>query len=133
MRFLELENIKLRYPRLSRKIEALATYIGHELDEGRTRIVPALAAVALGQSEAETLALLMLLEDAGILDHRYELVCRQTNSVLASVSTLDEVEGSFPLYCPLCGCEHGPDNVRVELVFEVKQSLSQGFRHHAVA
>ena len=133
MQFPQLESIKSKHPRLSPKLDALANYIGGELNEGRTRIVPALAAVALKQGEAETLALLMLFENAGVLTHQYELICKRSNAVLATVSSLTEVEDEFPVYCQLCDCEHGDDDVRAELVFQVAQSLLQDYRHHAVA
>jgi hypothetical protein len=133
MQFQRLERTKLNHPRLRLQLESLETYIGREVDEGRTRIVPALAAVYLKKSEAETLALLMLFEDAGVLTHEYEIVCTRTGAVLKTVSDISALEEALRIPCPLCDAEHGPDDLRTELVFEVKPAAVQESRQHAFA
>lgn len=133
MPFQTFEDIKLKHPHLRVKLDALANYIVGELEEGRSRIVPALAAAHLKQSEAETLGLLMLLEDAGLIRHQYDIVCRKTNAVLATVSSKSELEHVIPVLCQLCDAEHGADDLRIELVFEVMPSVVPLFRQHAFA
>lgn len=133
MQFQQLERIKSKHPRLSPQIDALAHYISSELEEGRKRIVPALAAARVGRSEAETLAVMMLFEDAGLLSHRYEIVCERTRTVLLSVSDKSELERVLPLYCKFCDCEHNADDLRIELVFDVKPATVPAFQQHVFA
>jgi hypothetical protein len=133
MPFPRLERTKLNHPRLRPQLELLETYIGGEVEEGRTRIVPALAATALKKSEAETLALLMLFEDAGVLTHEYDIVCKRTGAVLKTVADKSELEDEFHVPCQLCDVEHGCDDLRTELVFEVASAAVQAFRQHAFA
>lgn len=133
MQFQALERTKLNHPRLRPLLEALESYIAHEVDEGRTRIVPALAAASLKKSEAETLALLMLFEDAGMLAHEYDIVCKRTGAVLKTVSDKSELEDALAVSCQLCDTKHGSDDLRTELVFEVKPSAVQAFGQHAFA
>ena len=131
MQFQQLENIKSKHPSLSLRIDALANYISRELEEERTRIVPALAAVYLKRSEAETTALLMLFEDAGLLEHRFDIVCTRNNSVVLSLPDLSDLQNRLPAHCELCGSEHDGDDLRVELVFEV--TSAQVSKQHAIA
>ena len=133
MPFQALERIKIKHPRLSANLVALEQYVGHEVSEGRMRIIPALAANYLRKSEAETLALLMLLEDAGLLTHEYDIVCKRTGSVLKKVSNLAELEDAARQPCRLCDTEHGCDDLRTDLVFEVKPAAVQAYRQHAFA
>jgi hypothetical protein len=131
MQFQQLENIKSEHPSLSPSIDALANYIGSEVDEGRTRIVPALAATYVKRSEAQTIALLMLFEDAGLLNHQFDVVCTRNNAVLLSLPDLSDLQSHLPLHCELCDSEHDGDDLRIELVFEV--TPVQVFKQHAVA
>jgi len=133
MQFPQLDRIKSNHPRLRPLLEALETYIGHEVEDGRTRIVPALAANSLRKSEAETLALLMLFEDGGVLTHEYDIVCKRTGAVLKTVADKSELQDALPVPCQFCDQEHGADDIRTELVFEVKPAAVQAFRQHAFA
>jgi hypothetical protein len=135
MQFQQLERTKSNHPRLRPLLEALETYICREVDGGRTRIVPALAARALNKSEAETLALLMLFEDSGVLTHEYDIVCKRNNAVLKTVTDKSKLEDALRVGvpCQLCDLEHGPDDLRTELVFEVTSAAVQAFRQHAFA
>jgi len=131
MQFPQLENIKSHHPSLSASIDALANYVRSEVDDGRNRIVPALAATYVKRSEAQTIALLMLFEDAGLLKHRFDVVCTRNDAVLLSLPDLAELHNHLPLRCELCDEEHGPDDLRIELVFEVVPA--QVSTEHAVA
>jgi hypothetical protein len=135
MQFRQLERTKSNHPRLRPLLDALETYIGREVEDGRTRIVPALAATALNKSEAETLALLMLFEDAGVLTHEYEIICKRTNTVLKTVTDKSKLEDALRagVPCHLCDVEHGSDDLRTDLVFEVTSAAVQAFRQHAFA
>jgi hypothetical protein len=132
MQFQQLENIKSKHPSLSPQIDALANYISSELEEGRTRIVPALAAVYLKRSEAEATALLMLFEDARLLEHRFDIVCTRNDSILLILRDLADLQNRLPLHCQLCDCDHGDsEELRVDLVFVV--TSVQVFKEHAIA
>src|SRR5947207_15862995 len=99
MQFPQLDRIKSNHPRLRPLLEALETYMGHEVENGRTRVVPALAANSLGKSEAETLALLMLYEDGGVLTHEYDIVCKRTAAVLKTVTAKSELQDALHAMC----------------------------------
>jgi hypothetical protein len=133
MQFQQLERTKSNHPRLRPLLETLETYIGREVEDGRTRIVPALAATSLRKSEAETLALFMLFEDAGVVTHEYDIVCKRTGAVLKTVTDKSKLEDAFRAPCQLCDTEHGSDDLRTELVFEVTPAAVQAFRQHAFA
>lgn len=131
MRFPQLESIKSHHPSLSSPLDALAAYVAAEIDDGRTRIVPALAAAAITKSEAQTTALLMLFEDAGIVAHQFDIVCTRNNAVLLTLTDLSDWRTHLPVHCSLCDMEHGDDDLRIELVFAATSTpvLTQ----HAVA
>jgi hypothetical protein len=119
MQYLKLESIKSKHPRLSKLIDELAAYIEGELDQGRSRVVPSLAARQLKLSEAETLGLLAMFEDAGLVSARYEVVCKKNNVVLATAHKRSELKDLLPIHCEFCEAEHEADDVSVELVFEI--------------
>lgn len=131
MQFQQLEKIKSKHPSLSSLIDSLANYICHEVDEGRTRIVPGLAATYMKRSEAEATALLMLFEDAGLLRHQFDVVCTRNDAVLLSFPDLSDLQNHIPLHCQLCDSEHDSEDLRVELAFEV--TSVQAFKQHAIA
>jgi hypothetical protein len=114
----KLESIKLKYPGLSRRLDALAGYIADLQARGADEIEPALAARFLGTTEAAALALLMLLEEEGLLKHVYNIYCSRTRSFVESVDEKSEVPRA--LWCRLCDAEHAdPDDMEVELAFRV--------------
>ena len=131
MQFQQLENIRSKHPSLSPLIDTLANYISGEIDEGRTRIVPALAATYMKRSEAEATALLMLFEDAGLLNHQFDIICTRNNAVVLTLPDLSDLQRRLPLHCQLCDRDHESDDLRVELVFEV--TSVQVFKQHAIA
>jgi hypothetical protein len=121
----KLESIKSKHPRLRELIDRLAGYIEAEFAEGVSRVVPALAARHLGLSEAETLGLLAMFEDAGIVRAAYEIICRRTNVVLATAHKRSEIADLLPIHCQFCDGEHDADDIAVELVFEIMPQMAQ--------
>jgi hypothetical protein len=118
MQFPELGRIKAKHPQLASLIDKLVGYVESEAAEGQYRISPPLAASYLKLSEAETLGLLSLLEDAHVVRPIYEIVCRKTNAVLATAKNRSEIREILPIHCHLCDEDHGADDVRIELAFE---------------
>lgn len=92
-------------------------------------IEPKLAAAKLGMSEAEVLGLLMLLEKAGLVEHRYEIICPNQNAVLASVKDKKDIEkvlleiAETDEECRFCEQLHDVNDVQIEIVFEPKPDL----------
>jgi len=119
MQYPELERIKSKHPQLASIIDKLVGYIEREAAEGHDRITPPLAAGYLKLSEAETLGLLSLLEDARIVRPIYEIVCRNTNAVLATAKDRRGIREILPIHCNLCDDEHDAEDVRIELVFKL--------------
>jgi len=111
----KLEAAKRNHPKLAKQLDAVWDYLSSQQREGVQDFLPKLAAVKLGLNEAAALGLLMLLEDAGLLAHQYDVLCRNTNALITSVPSLQEVEDGYD--CNFCGRDHAADELRVELVF----------------
>jgi hypothetical protein len=115
----KLENFSRRNPELAPFVQKLAEYIRWLSDHNVNVLVPRVAAAQLGISEADTLGLLSLFQDAGLVQPRYQLVCKRTSSVLGSYDSLKKVPDNIE--CSVCGEEHDADDLRVDLVFEIAQ------------
>jgi hypothetical protein len=115
----KLENFSRRNPELAPLVQKLMDYIHWLSDQKITKLIPRVAAALLGISEADTLGLLSLFQDAGIVEPRYDLVCKRTGSLLGSYHSLDEIPDKIE--CNVCGKEHDADDLRVDLVFEIAQ------------
>jgi hypothetical protein len=112
---LKLENIKAKHKNLGDKIDVLADLI-RKAEENV--LIPRVVARHLRLSEADTLALLMLFEDAGWIRHRYDVLCPKIKAVLFSVYDKRELtENEYE--CKFCGIEHSCDDLEIELVFEI--------------
>ncbi len=118
----KLENFSKTNPSLAPYINKLYDYLRYLSEHDRKEIIPRVAAVQLGLSEADTLGLLTLFQDAGLVKPRYDIVCTRTDSVIDSVYSLDEVPDKVD--CQICDRQHEADDVRVELVFEIAQGLA---------
>jgi hypothetical protein len=113
----KLEAYSSSHPSLAPYIQKLEEYIQWLREQGITEVVPRVAAAKLGLSEADALALLSIFRDAGMVRPRYDLICRRTQSTLASFYSLDEIPDE--VHCEECGQDHDGDDIRVELVFEI--------------
>jgi hypothetical protein len=112
----KFESILAKHPKLRANLAALASYIGRQVEAGRTDIVPALAAAGLKISESEILGLLMLFEKQGLVKPIYQIYCAEKKTLLAEVDSKDDI--SEVVYCKYCDKEHrDPDEFEVELVF----------------
>jgi hypothetical protein len=113
----KLETFSKENPQLAPRIRALEEYLQWQKDRGVKEIIPRVAAAKLGISEADTLGLLTLFEDASLVKHRYDLVCATSDGSIESFDSLDEIPDE--LYCRFCGDQHCSDDLRIELVFEI--------------
>jgi hypothetical protein len=114
-----LETISKDNPELAARIQQVREYVEWQKERNVHEIVPRVVAVKLGTSEADALSLLMLFEDAGVLKHKYELICVSNSATIASYDSLEEVPNEHE--CRYCDREHGGDELRLELVFEIVQ------------
>jgi hypothetical protein len=119
MRSKKLESFSKQNPKLAPLVEKLEEYIQWLAERGIKEVIPRVAAAQLGVSEADTLGLLSLFQDAGLVKPRYDLVCKATSSVVGSFYSLDEVPDEVD--CQICGKEHDADDLRVDLVFEIAE------------
>lgn len=129
MPFQKLENIKARHPKLSHQLDSLAAYIAGQIDRGSKEIEPALASQSLHLREIEVLALLMLLEEAGIVRHAYNIYCARQGTLLETVNEKREVPRV--IYCKYCDKDHRePDDFEIELIFQTLEQASEPLRHN---
>ncbi len=117
MRLDKLERVKSQYPTLAPLLDRLADYLRTQAGAEVDTVEPKLVAAHLDISEAEALGLLMLFERAGILKHRYEIVCPTTKAVIKSVNTKEEIEDV--LNCDFCDRSHDVDELEIDLVFDI--------------
>jgi hypothetical protein len=116
----KLENFSKNNPELAPLVRKLEEYLRWLQERGIKEVIPRVAAAQLGISEADTLGLLSVFEEAGRVKPRYDLVCKSTNSVLGSYYSLREIPDTIE--CQACGREHDADDLRADLVFEIAQS-----------
>lgn len=114
----KLESFSKRNPELEPLIQKLADYMRWLSDQGIGELIPRVAAAQLGISEADTLGLLSVFQDAGLMKPQYQLVCIRTKSVLGTYASLGEVPDEAP--CEHCDRDHDSDDLRIELVFAIK-------------
>jgi hypothetical protein len=113
----KLETFSRENPQLAQLVRALEEYLRWQKERGVKEIVPRVAAAKLAVSEADTLGLLALFEDAGLVKHRYDVICARSDGSIESFDSLDEIPDE--LYCRFCGDQHCSDDMRIELVFEI--------------
>jgi hypothetical protein len=112
-------------------IKALA-YVAERTATGQTEVIPSLLASYLRLSSLETLAILMVLEDEGVLSHFYRIYCRSTDGVIGEFKHKKEIPSAR--YCRFCDSEHSEEASEVEIVFRVnREKLNEILRKRAVA
>ncbi|HEU5350149.1 MAG TPA: hypothetical protein VFU55_01025 [Terracidiphilus sp.] len=111
----KFERVKRRNPRLAEMLDRLGAYIRAQNSAGQKFILPKLAAAKLGLSDGEAFVLLEILASEDILHRVYNLYCRETKVLLATVDDarcLDKVP-----WCDECDAEHDLRDLRVEVAF----------------
>ena len=114
----KLERAKQRNPGLSALLGRVATYIGDQVRAGQTYIVPKLAAASLRLSDGEAFVLLELLAKADLIERVYNIYCRDTDILLATVDDPEALD-SLP-HCDECDSDHSPGDLRVQIAFRPK-------------
>lgn len=118
----KLDNFSKQHPELAPLIRGLREYLRWQRERGVKELIPRVAGAKLGLSEADTLGLLTLFQDAGFVRPRYDVICTRTDGIIESFDALKDI--SDELFCKFCGDQHSCDDVRVELVFEIVNGQS---------
>lgn len=112
----KLELVKRQHPALAPIIDQLESYISDQVGGGQTFILPKLAAAALKVNDGEAYVLLELFANAGILKRAFNVYCRQTEVLLATVDSADKLD-DVP-YCNFCDRQHQANELRLEIAFQ---------------
>ncbi len=128
MSYPKFERAKLANPELTQLLESLMTYISNQASIGQTFIVPKLAAAVLKLNDGEAYVLLEILANAEILDRVFNVYCKRTGMLLATVHSVEQL--SQVPDCDYCDVRHESRELRLELAFELNQG-SNGFQKAA--
>lgn len=134
MSFLELEKYRRQSPRLADSLSEAEVYLREVLnrevrstesiDHAAFDIVPVLLAKSLGVDEGYALGLLRIFEEAGIIIHRYDVYCPNTENFITSFYSKHELPEHIE--CPFeVGTEHSIDEYLVELIFQFAPAVQQ--------
>ena len=123
MPLLALENYQKKYPELKDLLPKFDSYLEDQLAKAQSEgeleldIVPARVAKDLGIREALALALLMIADDARVIDPVYQVYCPTTDNFLKEYRTLKEIPKR--LDCPFHDppVTHTSGEYLVDLVF----------------
>ncbi len=117
MSYPKLERAKQKYPRLSDLLDKLMAYIEAQRRNGQTFFLPKLAAAYLRLNDGEAYVLLEVLVSAGILKRAFNVYCRESGELLATVES--EADLKHIPHCNECDLDHAPSDLRLELAFEM--------------
>lgn len=109
------ERVKQSNPRIAKLLDQLGAYIREQIQSGQSFVIPKLAAAALGLNDGEAFVLLEIFAAGGLLKRVYNLYCRNSNALLATVADpkrLDEIP-----HCDFCDEDHDLSSLRVEVAF----------------
>jgi hypothetical protein len=116
----KFELAKKQNPELAGLLDQLMGYIRHQIKAGQNFILPKLAGAKLRMNDSEAYVLLEILAKAGVLQHAFNVYCKKTGVLLATVEREDKLD-KIP-YCDECDCDHEPQDLRLELAFELPRS-----------
>lgn len=117
----KFERVKQSNPRIAELLERLGVYIRGQIQSGQTFVIPKLAAAALHLNDGEAFVLLEILAAGDLLQRVYNLYCRKTGVLLATVDDpkrLDEVP-----HCDDCDYDHPLFDLKVEVAFTPRDSF----------
>ncbi len=114
----KFERVKRDHPGLAFRLDALQSYIQHQLAAGETFIIPKLAGAAMQLSNAEAFVVLEILTRAGIMREVYNVYCRPQNILLATVEDVKRLD-DIP-HCDFCDEDHDSSSLYVEIAFRVE-------------
>jgi hypothetical protein len=115
------ERVKRSNPRIAELLDQLGMYIQNQIQSGQTFVLPKLAGAALRLNDGEAFVLLEILATGGLLRRIYNLYCRKTGVLLATVDDprqLDEIP-----HCDYCDEDHQLQDLKVELAFAPNDAL----------
>jgi hypothetical protein len=112
----KFEHVKRNHPKLADWLDQLNVYICTQLSSGAAFLLPKLAAAKLGLTDGEAFILLELLAREGILHRVYNVRCRETDTLLATVDSIDALD-DIP-HCDDCDSDHPSSDLRVEIAFK---------------
>jgi hypothetical protein len=109
------ELAKREKPELAGLLDQLMRYIRRQTERGQDFILPKLAGAELCISDGEAYVLLEILVKVGLLDRAFNVYCKSSGMLLATVPTEDQLD-QIP-YCDYCDSDHKPEGLRLELAF----------------
>ena len=113
----KFELAKRENPGLAELLDRLMSYIESQTEGKQEFILPKLAAATLGINDGEAYVLLDILAKNGVLQRAFNVYCKQTGMLLATVHSEDELSG-IP-HCDYCDCDHAHQELKLELAFEL--------------
>jgi len=134
MRFPELDKSKKEFPKVADEVARLEGYLDqvlarpilrpdHSYDHAAYDIVPILVAKALGVDEGFALLLLRLAEEAGVIAHRYDVYCPNTQQLIAKFTSKNELP--LEIVCPFeSRVVHTIEEYFVEVVFNFTRQFA---------
>lgn len=120
----KFERVKRTNPRLSDFLDSLVAYIDSQIQAGQTYILPKLAAAALHLKDAEAIVLLEILAKGEILQRIYNVYCRNSKMLLATVDNIDALD-EIP-HCDDCDADHEPRDLAVEIAYRPQNGNALG-------
>jgi len=111
-----LELVKQKNPALASTFDELMVYISNQVEGGQTFILPKLTAAALRMNDGEAYVLLELLADEGFLKRAFNVYCKRTDVLLATVDSVDKLD-DIP-YCNFCDSQHEPNELKLEIAYQ---------------
>ena len=143
MPFLELENYRSRYPKLSELISRLQVYLDRELERTFEQlknpslplhdIRPEHLSIKLSIDEGLSLTLLMIAEDAGLVERSYKIYCPDTDNFLGEFPSIESIP--VTVRCPyheFGEIDHDTNECLLDVVFHFTEQVL-GMRTHAIA
>ena len=130
MQLEELEEYKRIYPDLGELISQLETYyISLSEKKENPVIVPILVAKKLSVSEELANILLLLSDKAGLINPRYQIYCKESDSNIAEFQTLKDIPPA--IFCPYHDTDHEADDYEIDLVFRFSQLFRDKYQKSA--
>ncbi len=115
----KFELAKRNNPALADLLDRLMSYVDAQTQNGQGFLLPKLAAAALKLNDGEAYVLLEALAQTGVLRRVFNVYCKESGDLLATVHSEDELK-EVP-YCDECDREHQPNDLKLELAFELDQ------------
>ncbi|MBB5062329.1 hypothetical protein [Granulicella mallensis] len=120
----KFERAKRDNPGLSDLLDELMQYLERQQQSGQHFFLPKLAAAKLRLNDGEAYVLLEVLARAGVLTRAFNVYCKKSGALLATVSSEDKLN-DIP-HCDECDEDHERDGLRLELAFQFPSARDIG-------